>query len=100
MLLVSKATHLRQQANLYRRIANIPTEGGRRKDRVLVIIANKLERHADALEQGDRQTRPTTRSISPATCRARNSTALTVYGFDPWCPTARYSRETGGTPCV
>jgi hypothetical protein len=50
-----KATHLRQQAELYRRIANIPTDGGRREDRVLLTIADRLERQAAALERRDVQ---------------------------------------------
>jgi hypothetical protein len=50
---VPNATYLRRQASLYRRIASIPTEGGRREDRVLLVIADNLEREAAALEERD-----------------------------------------------
>jgi len=48
---VLKSARQRQQADLCRQIADIPTEGGRREDRVLVTIADKLERQAAALDQ-------------------------------------------------
>jgi hypothetical protein len=51
VLLVPKAVFLRQQADLCRRIASIPTEGGRREDRVLLTVADDLERQAAALEE-------------------------------------------------
>jgi hypothetical protein len=53
VLLVSKAADLRQKAALYRHVAGIPTEGGRREDRVLFVIADKLEREAAGLEESD-----------------------------------------------
>ena len=53
MLLVSKAAHLRAKAGLFRRVASTPTEGGRREDRVLLVIADNLEREAAALEERD-----------------------------------------------
>jgi hypothetical protein len=48
---VPKVAYLRKQADLYRRIASIPTEGGRREDRVLLVIADNLEREAAAFEE-------------------------------------------------
>jgi hypothetical protein len=50
---VPKAAQLREKADLYRRIAGIPTEGGRREDRVLLLVADDLERQAAALEARD-----------------------------------------------
>ena len=47
---MSKAAQLRQKAALYRRAANIPPEGSHRTDRLLVELADKLEREAEALE--------------------------------------------------
>ena len=47
---MSKAAHLRQKAALYRRAASIPTEGSHRTDRLLIQLAEELEREAAALE--------------------------------------------------
>jgi hypothetical protein len=53
---MSKASHLREQAHLCRRIASIPTAGGHHEDRVLLAVADDLEREAAALEESDRPT--------------------------------------------
>jgi hypothetical protein len=53
---MSKASHLREQAHLCRRIARIPTAGGHHEDRVLLAIADDLEHEAAALEESDRPT--------------------------------------------
>jgi hypothetical protein len=45
-----KAAQLRQKAALYRRAANVPTEGSHHTDRLLFELADKLERKAEALE--------------------------------------------------
>jgi hypothetical protein len=42
---------LRRKAELYRRLASIPTTGGHDEDRVLLAVADDLERKAEALEQ-------------------------------------------------
>jgi hypothetical protein len=42
----------RRQAELYRRLASIPTEGGRQADRALLRLAYRLERVANKLEEG------------------------------------------------
>jgi hypothetical protein len=47
---MSRVADLRQRADLCRRVARIPTEGGRHEDRVLLIIADQLERDAEELE--------------------------------------------------
>jgi hypothetical protein len=41
---------LRQKAKLYRRLASVPTTGGHDEDRVLLAIADELERKAAELE--------------------------------------------------
>jgi hypothetical protein len=43
-------TELRQKADLYRRMASVPTEGGHNEDRVLLSVADQLEREAAKLE--------------------------------------------------
>jgi len=53
---MSKASRLREQAHLCRRIAGIPTAGGHHEDRVLLAVADDLEREAAALEESDRLT--------------------------------------------
>jgi hypothetical protein len=47
---MSKAAQLRQTAALYRRAASVPTEGSHRTDRLLIELAEELEREAEALE--------------------------------------------------
>jgi hypothetical protein len=51
---------LRQKAQLYRRLATIPTNGGRNEDRVLLEVADDLERKAAELdaETGQQKSRP------------------------------------------
>lgn len=48
---VTEASHLRQKADPFRRVASIPTEGGRLEDRVLLVLADDLEREAAMLEE-------------------------------------------------
>ncbi len=43
---MSNAADPRQIAELYRRLANIPTSGGHRADRLLQTLAEKLDREA------------------------------------------------------
>jgi hypothetical protein len=47
---VSRATELWKQAGLCRRAASVPTKGGHRVDRILLAVAEGLERKAEALE--------------------------------------------------
>ena len=47
----SVASDLRRRAALARRAASIPTSGSARVDRVLVVLADLLEREASALER-------------------------------------------------
>jgi hypothetical protein len=53
---MSKAAQLKQKAALYRRAASIPTEGSHRTDRLLIELAEKLEREAEALEASGEDT--------------------------------------------
>jgi hypothetical protein len=48
---MSQVDHLRERASLYRQIANVPTEGGHHEDRILLDVANQLERKAEELEE-------------------------------------------------
>ncbi len=50
---MSKALHLRKLAALYRRTASIPTSGGHRADRALLVLAGKLDREIAALNDQD-----------------------------------------------
>ena len=50
---MSKAAQLRQKAALCRRAANIPTEGSSQTNRLLLDLAERLEREAAALEKKD-----------------------------------------------
>jgi hypothetical protein len=43
---MSKAQHLKKTADLYRRLAAIPTSGGHRADSVLLALADKLDHEA------------------------------------------------------
>ena len=52
---MSKAALLGQKAALYRRAASIPTEGSHRTDRLLIQLAEKLEREAEALEASEQE---------------------------------------------
>jgi hypothetical protein len=47
---MSRFGDLRQRAEFCRQAAQVPTEGGSREDRVLLIIADRLEREASELE--------------------------------------------------
>lgn len=58
-----KRVELRQKAELYRRLASIPTEGGRLDDGILLQVASDLERQAAELE--DRIGRQKTHSTLP-----------------------------------
>jgi hypothetical protein len=51
---MSKAAQLRQKAALYRRAASVPTEGSHRTDRLLIELAEQLEREAAALEKAEK----------------------------------------------
>jgi hypothetical protein len=50
-----KIFDLRQRADLYRRLANVPTAGGHRADRILLTMADQLEQDAAELEEDRRQ---------------------------------------------
>ena len=52
---MSAVSHLRQEANLCRRLAGIRTAGGHHEDRVLLDLADELERKAEELEGRDRR---------------------------------------------
>jgi hypothetical protein len=52
--MVGRAKELRRQAALARQAASVPTSGSGRVDRLLVVLADQLERDASTLEQ-DRQ---------------------------------------------
>jgi hypothetical protein len=47
---MTKAFELRQTADLCKRLAEIPTNGGHRVDQVLNVLAEKLYREADEVE--------------------------------------------------
>jgi hypothetical protein len=49
---VSRTAELLQQADLCGRVASIPTKGGHCEDRVLLAVADELEREAEALDGG------------------------------------------------
>jgi hypothetical protein len=46
-----RRTELRQAASLYRRMASVPTDGGRDEDRLLLAVATRLEREAEELDR-------------------------------------------------
>jgi hypothetical protein len=48
---MQQATDPRQLAELCRRLANVPTSGGHRADRVLYTLAAKLDREAVLAER-------------------------------------------------
>jgi hypothetical protein len=47
---------LRRMANLYRRVAKIPTSGGHRADRILLALAERLDRDAEGRELSEPST--------------------------------------------
>lgn len=49
---VDRAKELRRQAARARQAASVPTSGSGRVDRLLVLLADQLERDASILEQG------------------------------------------------
>ena len=53
---MSKAAQLRQKAALCRRAASVHTEGSHRTDRLLIKLAEELEREAEALENSEKDT--------------------------------------------
>ena len=53
---MSKVAQLRQKAALCRRAASVPTEGSHRTDRLLIKLAEELEREAAALERSQEDT--------------------------------------------
>ena len=62
---VSGITDLRQRADLCRRVASVPTEGGRREDRVLLIIADRLEHDGAREGRGNCQEHPRINRLTP-----------------------------------
>jgi hypothetical protein len=44
---MERARELRQKAELYRRMAEQPTEGGKGADRILLKLAERMDREAD-----------------------------------------------------
>jgi hypothetical protein len=53
---MSKAAQLRRKAALCRRAAVVPTQGSANTNRLLLEIADKLEREAVALEHSNKDT--------------------------------------------
>jgi hypothetical protein len=51
MFMVAQVRELRRKAALYRRAASIPTSGSANADRILVGLAEQLERDAALREQ-------------------------------------------------
>jgi len=47
---MSYATKLRRLADLYRRLAKVPTTGGHGEDRLLLVLAERLDGDASVLE--------------------------------------------------
>jgi hypothetical protein len=47
---MNRAADLRRKANLYKRLAKVPTSGGHRSDRLLLTLADELDREAEELE--------------------------------------------------
>jgi hypothetical protein len=47
---MAKATDLRRIADRYRRLASVPTTGGHREDRLLLVLAEELDREAETFE--------------------------------------------------
>jgi hypothetical protein len=47
---MSKGSELRRTADLFRRMAETPTEGGHHEDRLLFALAEQLEHEAAAIE--------------------------------------------------
>jgi hypothetical protein len=52
-LTMSRATYLREKADLCRRVARIPTLGGHRAYRALLALAGKFDREVVALTAGE-----------------------------------------------
>jgi hypothetical protein len=52
---MSKAADLRRTADRYRRLASVSTVGGRREDRLLLTLAEELDRKAETLESNDKE---------------------------------------------
>jgi len=50
---MSKAADLRRTADQYRRLASVPTTGGRRADQLLLVLAEELDRKAETLERAN-----------------------------------------------
>jgi hypothetical protein len=50
------AAKLRRQAEFIRRAAAVPTTGGHRADQLMIEVAEKLEREADAIERREPDT--------------------------------------------
>jgi hypothetical protein len=44
--MVTQVRELRRRAALYRRVAGIPTSGSANTDRILIVLAERLERDA------------------------------------------------------
>ena len=55
---MSSAADLRRMASRYRKLATIPTSGGRCADRLLVNLADDLERQALELERHSAEPEP------------------------------------------
>jgi hypothetical protein len=63
VILFMKARELRRKAALCRRAANIPTSGSGSADRILMVLAEQLERDAVLLE---RDRGATAQAVAPA----------------------------------
>jgi hypothetical protein len=56
---MTPAQESRRKAELCRRMANHPTQGGRLVDRILIALAERLEREADTSQnKEDREASP------------------------------------------
>jgi hypothetical protein len=47
---MKRATDLRRTAGLYKRLASVPTAGGHCSDRLLLMLADELDREAAELD--------------------------------------------------
>jgi hypothetical protein len=47
---MDRATNLRRTAGLYKRLASVPTSGGHCSDRLLLTLADELDREAAELD--------------------------------------------------
>jgi hypothetical protein len=63
---MTRMQELRRQAALHRRVASIPTHGDRVVDRILISLAERLEREAEKSEEEQRRHNNVYHSFSTA----------------------------------